>query len=65
MSGSYGKEVSYLYRLRQWFSDHVIQEVPEDYQFCEFDCRELECSMGDWEKCERRLGSKVQAQEKS
>jgi hypothetical protein len=40
----------------------VIQEVPEDIQLCEFDCRKLQCAMGDWEKCERRLRTIEQTQ---
>jgi hypothetical protein len=63
MSESCKKEVSYFHRFRQWFRNHITQEVPDDYQSCEFDCRELQCSMGDWEKCERRLRSLAQNQE--
>jgi hypothetical protein len=55
MSGSYGKGVSILFRLLQQLRSKVIQEAPEDIQLCEFECRKLECTMGDWEKCERRL----------
>jgi len=57
--------VSYFYRLWQWLKNKMIQEVPEDYGWCEFDCEKLQCSMGDWENCENRLRVKVQSQEQS
>ncbi len=60
MSESDGKASGSFYRLWQRFKDKVIQEAPEDIQLCEFDCHELECAMGDWEKCERRLRSLAQ-----
>ena len=55
--------VSYFYRSWQWLKNKIIQEVPEDCGWCEFDCEKLQCSMGDWEDCENRLRSKVQSQE--
>jgi len=51
--------------LWQWLKNKMIQEVPEDYGWCEFDCEKLQCSMGDWENCENRLRSKEQSQEQS
>jgi hypothetical protein len=63
MSGSYGKGVSNFFGLWQRFRNKMIQDVPEDYQLCEFDCHKLQCTMGDWEKCERRLHSKAQSRE--
>jgi len=62
MSKSYEKGVSNFYKLWQRLRNKVIQDVPEDIQLCEFDCHKLECSMGDWEKCERRLRSIAQTQ---
>jgi hypothetical protein len=62
MSESYEKGVSNFYRLWQRFRNKVIQDVPEDIQLCEFDCHNLECAMGDWEKCEKRLRSIEQTQ---
>ena len=60
MSESDGKGGSNFYRLWKRFKNKVIQEAPEDIQLCEFDCHKLECAMGDWEKCERRLRSIAQ-----
>jgi len=57
MPESDGKGVSNFHRLWQRFKDRLVQDAPEDIQLCEFDCRELECATGDWEKCERRLRS--------
>ena len=65
MPESNRKGVSYFYRLWQRLKIKIIQEVPEDYGWCEFDCEKLQCSMGDWENCENRLCSQVQSQEQS
>ena len=62
MPKSYGKGTSSFYRLWQRLINKVIQDAPEDIQLCEFDCRELECSMGDWENCEKRRRSIAQIQ---
>ena len=62
MPDSDGKGVSSFHRLWQRFKNRVIQDAPDDIQLCEFDCRKLECAMGDWEKCERRLRSIAQTQ---
>jgi len=62
MSESYRKEVNYFHRLWQRFMGQIIQDVPEDVQACEFECRKLQCAMGDWEKCEMRMRSKAKSQ---
>jgi len=62
MSESYGKGDNYFHRLWQRFMGQIIQDVPEDFQACEFECRKLQCAMGDWERCERRLRSKAKSQ---
>ncbi len=56
------KGVNYFYRSWQWFRNHIIQDVPEGYAVCEFDCRKSHCTIGDWEKCEIHLRSKAQSQ---
>jgi len=56
------KGVNCFYRSWQWFRNHIIQNVPEDYAICEFDCREPHCTIGEGEKCEVRLRSKAQSQ---
>ena len=33
----------------------IVCEVPETDALCEFDCRRLQCTEGEWETCERRL----------
>ena len=55
MSGFYEKGVSCFNRLGKRLAYLVIRDVPEEYQSCEFDCRELHCSTGDWENCQKRL----------
>lgn len=44
-------------RLRQWARGAIVQEVPPEMERCEFDCRDLECTLGRWETCENRLES--------
>jgi len=52
-----------LARLWQWIHGQLVQDVPEDLAVCEFDCRKLQCTMGEWETCERRL-ERVELQKK-
>jgi hypothetical protein len=42
-------------KVWQWFRGQIIQPVPEETAVCEFDCRKLDCSMGEWESCDRRI----------
>jgi hypothetical protein len=42
-------------KLVRWWNAQVIQEVPDTDALCEFDCRRLQCSQGEWESCERRI----------
>ena len=65
MSDPCARQTSYFHRLWQRFMGQIVQDVPEDYQACEFECRKLHCMMGDWEKCERRLEAKSQGQEQA
>jgi uncharacterized protein YecT (DUF1311 family) len=37
------------------FRNQIIQEVREDSALCEFDCRHGQCTMEEWESCDRRL----------
>jgi len=57
------KGIEKFHRLWRRFRTNVIQDVAEDIQLCEFDCRKIKCVMGDWKKCERRLRSIAQTQE--
>jgi hypothetical protein len=65
MSETYGKGGNYFYKLWQRFMGQVIQDVPEDYQACVFECRKLLCALGDWKMCVRRLRAKVHSHELS
>ena len=38
-------------RLWTW----LVREVPPEIAACEFECRKLDCSVGEWLTCERRL----------
>ena len=44
-----------LIGLWQWVKDQIVQEVPKDIALCEFDCRQTQCAMGEWETCAHRL----------
>lgn len=43
-----------LDRLRRWFSDHLIQNVPEEVSICEYECQEPDCHIAKWALCEKR-----------
>jgi len=42
-------------RIRQWFREEIVQQVPPEMHACEFECRRLECAQGEWETCKNRL----------
>jgi hypothetical protein len=44
-----------FFKLWHWLRDQIIQTVPEDSAICEFDCRKEQCTMDEWETCERRI----------
>lgn len=52
--------MSWLARVGRWLRAQV-QEVPESVAVCEFNCARLDCCLGDWERCERRYNSSVEA----
>jgi len=60
----YGKGAGCLSGLWQRLKSGIVQEVSEDNAWCEFDCKELQCSIGDRENCEihQRLKSQYQQQ---
>lgn len=33
---------------------HIVAPVPASSARCEFECRELQCSEGEWDNCEAR-----------
>lgn len=44
---------AFMEKLRRW----IIEDMPDELAACECECRRLSCRYGDWETCERRLGS--------
>jgi hypothetical protein len=46
---------SLISRGWQWFRAQFVQEVPEESALCEFDCRKGQCTLEEWNSCERRL----------
>jgi hypothetical protein len=47
--------VNELHGVWRYFSNHIVQDVPEAIELCEFDCRKAECTAQEWASCERRL----------
>ena len=39
----------------QRLRNQIVQTVPEDSEFCEYDCRKSKCTLEEWEGCARRL----------
>ncbi len=44
-----------LARSLQWIKGQLFTEVPKEIELCEFDCRKEQCTLGEWETCDRRL----------
>ena len=44
-----------LGRLWGWVKYQIVGDVPEDIALCAMDCHKGQCTMGEWETCERRL----------
>ena len=42
-------------RLWQWLKGQFVGGVPDEIGLCEYDCRKHQCTMGEWETCDRRL----------
>jgi len=42
-------------RFGHWVAGHIVQDVPEDLAFCEYDCRKPRCTLDEWATCERRV----------
>jgi hypothetical protein len=51
------KTNSLLKRLSRWTCDQLVGDVPKDVALCEFDCGRGQCTLGEWESCERRRAS--------
>lgn len=58
-----------LWRVWGWAKNQLVGDVPEDIAICAMDCRKGQCTLGEWEKCERRLhkgaGELMPAQEET
>jgi hypothetical protein len=48
-------EVSPFRRVWRFFMNQLVQDAPEADMLCEFDCRKEQCTVGEWQTCERRL----------
>jgi len=45
----------HLSRLYNRWKDFLVDDVPDDLAICEFDCRKLRCTQGEWATCDRRI----------
>ena len=50
-----GREDHPIARGWRFLMEQLVQDVPEELAVCEFECRKLECTQGEWEVCDRRL----------
>jgi len=41
--------------LQQFVKRQIIDEAPEDFAICEFDCRRGQCKQDELDACERRM----------
>lgn len=55
MNDAFSRTKAALIRLGQRVKSEVVRDVPEDIALCEFDCRRMRCTIGQWATCERRL----------
>jgi len=42
-------------KAKRWLEGQLVEDVPDGLALCEFGCRKLQCRMGEWEQCQRRL----------
>jgi len=42
-------------KLQLWWRAQIIREVPSESAFCEFGCREIQCTLTQWLHCADRL----------
>jgi hypothetical protein len=49
-----GDAMKTLQKAWKWVTGQVVGDVPAGDALCEFDCRNRECTQGDWENCDRR-----------
>lgn len=40
--------------MRKWLEKNLIQEIPEEFTVCEYECRKNICPYHDWSECELR-----------
>jgi hypothetical protein len=43
------------HRLWEFVKRQIVDEVPEEFAICEFDCREIRCMPNEWNTCELRI----------
>ena len=53
MTNSFSKRIAD--KAKRWFKVQLVEDVPDELARCEFGCRKLECRMGEWESCKRRI----------
>jgi hypothetical protein len=43
------------------FLSRLVAPVPPELETCEYDCKDRNCSVGQWKTCENRQGSRPTA----
>jgi hypothetical protein len=46
---------NHLSSLCNRWKNVLVDDVPDDLAICEFDCRKLRCTQGEWVTCDRRI----------
>ena len=47
-------------QMRRWVSNHLIQNVPEEMSFCEYECQDPDCHIAKWAFCQKRTSAPEQ-----
>lgn len=52
----------FLKRLGKAIRDQIVQEIPPELSYCEFECREINCPVKGWADCPQLLAHKKKMQ---
>lgn len=46
-----------MLRCWRWLKSQWVRDVPEELAYCEYQCATNQCYLGEWERCQRRMGT--------
>ncbi|MGO9274516.1 MAG: hypothetical protein ACLQOO_30515 [Terriglobia bacterium] len=55
MSEDRSRRGNSFHRLWQFVQRQIVDDAPEDFAICEFDCRKGQCQQEEWDTCDRRI----------